>query len=176
MTEGPLAELFTVGTIVGFHGLCGEVKVRPETNAPELVLDIESAVVRPPDGRELSLSVKNVRLDRRMLFLLFGGYESRTSVEEFAGAAVLAPRAQLRALDDEEFWISDLVGLSAFTTEGLPIGKVVSIIDGGNQLLEIGSGDGKTILVPFVRALVPKVDLRTGRLEVAAIPGLLEPQ
>ena len=177
MTENGDTDLFTVGTVVGFHGLRGEVKVRPTTNTPEILLDIETAVVRTAGGGELQVAVRSIRLDRRMLFLSFDGYESRTDVESMDGALIVTPRRELRDLDSEEFWVSDLVGLEAFTTDGRPIGRILSIIDGGNQLLEISSpAADKTILVPFVRAFVPRIDLSLRRIEIEPIPGLLEPQ
>jgi 16S rRNA processing protein RimM len=59
------------------------------------------------------------------------------------------------------------------------VGEIVSIIPGGTDILEIkpiGATDGKTILVPFVKDLVPVVDMKARRVEIKALPGLLEPQ
>ena len=88
-------------------------------------------------------------------------------------------REQLAALENDEWWIEDLIGLEAYTTAGSAIGIVVNIIDGCNQLLEIKgpqTADGKSILVPFVKALVPRVDLSRKRVEIVDLPGLLEAQ
>src|SRR5690606_35495027 len=119
-----------------------------------------------------------------MLIMAFEGYRDRTSVEHLEGARLFCKEDELLPLEEEEFWVSDLVGLEVFTTQGARVGKVVSIISSGNDLLEVApdsngnSGDaaGKTILVPFVKDIVPTVDMKGKKIEVVDIPGLLEPQ
>jgi 16S rRNA processing protein RimM len=172
-------DLFSVGKVVGFHGLAGELKVRPSTNSPTLLLSIEQVSIRLASGQELSGEVANVRLDKRLLFVSLAGYKDRTAVEFLMDAELLVDKDQLEPLETDEWWVTDLVGLEVYTTTGELVGAVVSIIDGGNQVLEIKSKDrlvDGTILVPFVKDLVPKVDIRAGRIEVVALPGLLEPQ
>jgi 16S rRNA processing protein RimM len=170
-------ELFPVGKVVGFRGLRGEVKIRPSTNSPEILLDIKTVSIRLPDGRNLTASVGSVRLDKRMLSVNFEGYADRTAVELLEDAEIFVSRDQLSDLEEEQWWVDDLVGLKVFTTSGAFVGSLLSIIDSGNQLLEISTGDGdKTILVPFVKELVPLVDPGAGRIEIHDIPGLLEPQ
>lgn len=179
MIEDRPNDLFHVGKIVGFHGLRGEVKIRPSTNSPDLLVGITSVKIRLPSGQELAGKVGSVRLVRRLLLVNFVEYKDRTEAEFLENADVYVTRDQLEPLEDDEWWVSDLVGLEAYTVAGELIGTVVSIIDSSNQLLEIQparSGDQRTILVPFVKALVPKVDLRSRRIEVANLPGLLDPQ
>ncbi len=173
--QGP----FAVGEVVGFHGLRGEVKIVPATNSPDLLLEMKSVEIRLPDSRTLHAGVRSVRLSRRLLFIAFEEWRDRTAVEFLAGAQIFVSREQLAPLSEDEWWVSDLVGLEAYTTGGDIIGKVIAVVDGGNQMLEIqpaGNRQGKTILVPFVQHLVPKVDLQAGRIEVLDLPGLLEPQ
>lgn len=168
-----------MGKVVGFHGLRGEMKVRPSTNNPDLLLDIEHVTIKLPSGQELEGTVDTVRLDRRLIVLSLAEYADRTAAESLTDAELYVSEDELAPLGQDEWWISDLVGLDAYTTTGERIGKIKSIIDGGNQILEIESAaaaDGRTILVPFVKALVPTVDLRAQRVEVVDIPGLLEPQ
>ncbi len=171
---------FPVGSVVGFLGLKGEVKVRPATNNPDLLLGVKHVLVRQKgQSGDCLLPVQSAHCDRRLLIMRFGGYTDRTSVEPLVGSELFARQSELAQLSCEEFWVKDLVGLRVFTTDGREIGSVCSIICGGNDLIEISSvGDpaGKTILVPFVKKLVPTVDLPGGRIEVVDLPGLLEPQ
>jgi len=172
-TEKPI--LFPVGKVVGFHGLRGEIKIRPSTNNPDLLLDVTSVEIVGTDGKREVAAVKDLRIDRRLLLLSLDEYKDRTAVERFIDADVFARRDQLRGLEESEWWISDLVGLAVYTTEGRFIGTICSIIDGANQLLEIAEPDGKrTALVPFVKDLVPLVDIPGGRVEICDIPGLID--
>src|SRR6185437_11416871 len=109
----------------------------------------------------------------------FEGYNDRTSVEHLEAARLFAREDELLPIEDEEFWVRDLVGLQAYTTKGELVGTISSIVGGSTDLLEIEPANqpkGKTILVPFVKSLVPVVDMRKKRVEIEPIPGLLEPQ
>ncbi len=176
---------FLVGTILGFQALAGEVKIKPSTNSPDMLLDVKTVRIEyapgmSPDGElEFTANVRSARLDKRMLLMTFVGFTDRNAVEALDGAKIYAKESELLPLVEEEFWVSDLVGMSVFTTDGAPVGKVISIIGSANDLLEVqGEEDsaGKTILIPFVKAIVPTVDMKGKRIEVRDIPGLLEPQ
>lgn len=171
---------FLVGRIVGFHGLSGEVKIRPATNSPEILLNITTVRTKAtPHYPSVELKIDGLTLEKRMLFASFQGYPDRTSVQHLEGADLYTADSQLSPLEEEEFWVRDLIGLEVYTTEGRLVGKVVDIIYGGNDLLEIKSDEHpaeKSILVPFVKNLVPGIDFKSRRIEVIDVPGLLEPQ
>ncbi len=176
---------FLVGTVLGFQALAGEVKIKPSTNSPDMLVDLKSVRIEyaqgmsPTGDLDVMLNVRSCRLDKRMLLMMFDGLMDRNAVEDLEGAKVYAKESELLPLVEEEFWVSDLVGMSVFTTDGALVGKVISIIGSANDLLEVqGEQDsgGKTILIPFVKAIVPTVDMKAKRIEVRDIPGLLEPQ
>mgnify|MGYP003326845887 CR=1 FL=1 len=78
-------------------------------------------------------------------------------------------------LEEGEFHLLDLVGLEARLGEqGDVVGTVTDLISGGNDLLELKRPDGRTLLVPFVEAIVPEVKLKEGWLLLTPPPGLLE--
>lgn len=166
---------FPVGKIVGFHGLRGDVKIRPQTNNPTLLLDIDDVELVSREGRK-KLIVKEMKLEKRMLIAKFDGYPDRTSVEPFLDATLFTSPDQLNELEEDEWWVTDLVGLPVFTTGGKEVGTISSVIGGNSELLEVSPPDRDgTILIPFVKALVPTVDMKRGRVEVVDLPGLLEP-
>ena len=103
------------------------------------------------------------------------GVNNRANAEALVGCTVLVPATDRPELADGEFHLLDLVGLEARlggTDE--PIGTVINLISGGNDLLEIKLSNGKTVLVPFVEAIVPEVQLEEGWLLLTPPPGLLE--
>jgi 16S rRNA processing protein RimM len=167
---------FSVGKIVGYLGLKGEIKIRPTTNNPRLVLGIDLVEVKLPSQPAFKAGIASIRFDKKLLIVKLEGYEDRTSVEQFDGAEIFTSRDQLDELDDDEWWISDLVGLPVYTTEGKEIGKVCSIVGENSELLEIAKLDkpDATVLVPFVKDLVPVVDMKERRIEVVDLPGLLD--
>lgn len=166
---------FAIGKVTGFLGLKGQLKVLPSTNNLQLLLDIESVQIRLANGQILDSAINDVKIQKQMLILSLHDYASRTAAEVLLHAQLFTPKSELRQLEKDEWWVKDLIGLQAFTTDGLPIGRITNIIDGANQLLEItGLNSKEPILVPFVRALVPLVDMDKSRVEIVNLPGLLD--
>lgn len=166
---------FPVGKIVGFVGLKGDMKIRPETNNPELLLDIEDVEVFR-GGQRLKYEVTALKLEKRMLIMKLKGFPDRTSVEHLVDSLVYTTRDQLNELDDDEWWVDDLVGLAVFTPDGKQVGTVCGITGANGELLEVKCMNSEgTMLIPFVKALVPVVDMKARRVEVVDLPGLLEP-
>ena len=84
--------------------------------------------------------------------------------------------ADARPEDPDEFYDHQLVGLTALDLEGTVLGEVAALVHGGAQdLLTVRTPDGREALVPFVKALVPEVDLAAGRVVIADRPGLVTP-
>lgn len=171
---------FSYGKVVGFHGLDGQVKVRPSTNNPEILEAVVHLRTKTtPQYPSTDLEIRNAHFDKRMFFLYFEGYKDRTSVEHIMGAELLAWEDELGSLSEDEFWVKELVGMIACKENGDEIGKVIDIIYSGNDLLEIrreNDPPGKTILVPFVKSIVPTVDMKRKIVVIKEIPGLLEAQ
>lgn len=172
-------ERFSVGTVVGAHALRGTLKVRPTTNNPTLLLDIETVEVQLPlPGNPVEIAhVRNIKLDKNLFFIDLKEYTDRDAAEGLIGAEIFTSRDQLLELEEDEWWIDDLIGLPVFTPDGKQVGVVAAIIHGAGELLEIrkeGGTESDTALVPFVKALVPKVDLTARRIEITDLPGLLD--
>ena len=171
---------FHFGKIVGFHGLQGEVKVRPVPNKPEIlasVIHLRSKASKHVPAFDLEIDTSH--FDKRMYYLSFVGYPDRTSVEILGGAELYTWEDELEELEEEEFWVKDLVGMTVLKESGEEVGKVVDIIYGGNDILEIrrpGDAPGKTILIPFVKSLVPTVNLSEKNILVKDLEGLFESQ
>ena len=96
------------------------------------------------------------------------GIDDREAAEGLAGTRLYVPRSALPAPDDEEYYHADLLGLRALSTDGEALGTVTSVHPiGETDVLEIDRGSElPSLLIPFTRADVPEVDLKTGRLVV----------
>ena len=168
---------FPVGKVMGLHGLEGVLKIRPQTNNPSLLLNIKTVEIIPIKGERISAQVRSIKFEKRMILLSLKEYPDRTSVEWLVGTTVITERAQLKNLDDDEWWATDLIGLQVFTTDGALVGTISDIVGQAGDYLEIRKAsdpDGETALVPFVRDLVPTVDLAAGKIEVVNLPGLID--
>ena len=177
------ARRVVVGRIGRPHGLRGELSVEPRTDEPDRRFTV-GATLHTQDpkggpaghGRPTVLTVSGLRRHQDRLLVSFEQIPDRTAAEAARGLLLAVDvDPDERPDDPEEFYDHQLVGLEAVTSDGRTVGSVTSVAHGaGQDLLVIGADDGE-VLVPFVRALVPEVDLEAGRLVVADRPGLLTP-
>ena len=178
----PVSEVeVCVGRISKAHGVRGEVAVEVRTDEPEkrFTVGARLALRGKHPGLPAVATVSAVRQHQERLLLTIEEIVDRTAAEAARGALLYVDLAADEAPDDpEEFYDHQLVGLAALDTTGRAIGTVAEVLHHGAQdLLVIATPDreGATseVLVPFVEALVPEVDLAGGRLVVADRPGLI---
>ena len=149
------------------HGIKGEVRVKAYTADPAGIGAY--GPLASEDGR--SFEVASLRPaaggDPSMLVVRFKGLGDRNAAEALNGLELSVPRNRLPPAGEDEFYHADLVGLAAVTHDGTELGTIIAVHNyGAGDLLEIAPRRGETILVPFTRAVVPEVDLATGRVIV----------
>jgi 16S rRNA processing protein RimM len=170
-----------VGRIGKPHGLRGEVTVDVRTDEPERRFARGSTLrAEPPPGSASSLRSLTVVASRRHQAVLLVTFEELTDRSAAEGARGILLHATIPAGespdDPDEYYDHQLVGLEAFDVEGNALGTVAGIVHGGAQdLLRVDTSDGREALVPFVKALVPEVDVAGGRVVIADRPGLVTP-
>ena len=158
-----MAERICVGAIAGAFGVRGEVRLKSFTSQPD---DIASyGPLWSEDGKK-SFTVRLTRPVTGGLGARLSGVEGRDEAEALKGVTLWADRDRLPSLPDDEFYHTDLIGLSVYDTGGVLIGKVRAVYDhGAGDILEIfGPGRKQTLLLPCTRAFVPTVDLAAGRI------------
>lgn len=170
--------LLRVGKVIAAQGLQGEVRVYPESDFPErFVRSGKRWLLRP--GLVEPEVVKLVRgrmLEGKGLFVVqFAGVSDRGAAEALVGAEMFVLASDRPRLEEDEFHVGDLIGLQVFdqTTQAL-VGTVVSVIPAGNDLLEVERAGGDRVLIPFVRAIVPVVNLALRQIEITPPLGLIE--
>ena len=187
-----------VGRIGRPHGIRGEVIVGVRTDEPDLrfavgaVLDVERSVPGPAGTRDGAagggqladgqLTVAAARWHSGQLLVAFAGITDRTAASELTGSWLSVDSSQLpESSDPDEFRDHELIGLSVRTSAGDAVGVVADVLHHGQDLLVVrqdGDRDGGKAgeyLVPFVKAIVPEVDVSAGVLVIDPPPGLLNP-
>ena len=161
------------------HGLRGELVVEVRTDSPQERFAPGSVLVRAlPDGSGAgSLTVETARPHSGRLLVRFVEAPDRDASEALRGSRLLVDPATLPPTGDpDEFHVHQLEGLAAQLTDGTTIGTVREIVHGpGGDLLVLARPDGPDALVPFVREIVPTVDLDGGRVVLTPPEGLLDP-
>jgi 16S rRNA processing protein RimM len=166
-----------VGRVVRPHGVRGDVVVEVRTDRPEHRFGVGSVLDRP-DGPPLTVSAARPHGQRWLV--RFVGVPSRDAAETLRNAelTVLAEAADPgvgAGSGSEEYPDHLLVGMAVHDLSGVPLGTVAGIEHAPWQdLVVVDRPSGGEIRVPFVRALVPVVDLQTGVLVVDPPGGLLD--
>jgi 16S rRNA processing protein RimM len=164
-----------VGRIAKAHGVHGEVAVEVRTDDVERRFAVGAVLETEPPERG-PLTVRAVRPHSGRLLVHFDAVDDRFAADALRGTMLVVDSATSPPTDDpEEFWDHDLVGLAAVTVAGQRIGRVEDVLHpSGTVLLAVRREDGAELLVPFVAAIVPEVDVAAGRLVVDPPDGLLD--
>ncbi len=153
------------------QGIKGEVTVEVRTDDPDARF-APGATVLSDEG---PLTVAHARDHSGKLVVLFEGVADRDAAEGLRGRVLQVDARTLPALaDEDEYYDSQLVGLAAALSDGTPLGTVTDVLHlphGDVLVVEVG---GREVLVPFVRAIVPAVDLAAGQVVVTPPEGLLD--
>ena len=164
-----------VGRIAKAHGIHGEVAVEVHTDEVERRFAAgEVLETEPPEHGPLT--VVSSRWHGSRLLVRFAELDDRGSAEAVRNVLLVVDSSTSPPTEDpDEFWDHELVGLLAVTVAGQPLGRVEDVLHPpGEDLLAVRREDGGEVLVPFVAAIVPEVDLAGGRVVVDPPEGLLE--
>ena len=157
-----------LGVVTGAHGVRGLVKIKSFTEVPE-DLTAYGDLTDESSLRRFSVTVTGKAKDA--LLARIAGVEDREAAQALRGTKLMVERAALPAIEEPEtFYYADLVGLAVEDPAGRLLGRVKAVMNhGAGDLLEIEPAPevGRaTLLVPFTKAAVPRVDLEAGRLVV----------
>ena len=155
--------LIVVGVLKGAHGVRGDVRVKSFTQDPEACFGYGPLL---SEAGAPILEAVSVRPAKDHFIVKPARPRQKEAWDALKGAKLHVPREALEALDDDEFYIEDLVGLKAVSETGAVIGRVKAVQDfGAGDLLEIApNGGGKTVLVPFSIETAPEIDMEAGRI------------
>ncbi|NRB05931.1 MAG: ribosome maturation factor RimM [Richelia sp.] len=180
-------EWIEIGKIVSPQGLNGEMRVYPETDFPERFENPGTRWLLCPESITPTLVelLSGRYLDGKKLYVIkLQGVENRNQAEELRGCKLMVPASERPTLGEDEYHVLDLIGIPVYLqSTGDLLGTVVDVMSAGHDLLEVeppgeeGNKKGKTakkILIPFVKAIAPVVDLSARRIEITPPPGLLE--
>jgi 16S rRNA processing protein RimM len=167
-------DVVVVGRIGAPRGVRGEVFVEPWTDAPdERFADGATLLTEPRSAGPLTVDSASSASGK--LVVHFAGVTDRTSAEQLRGVLLVVATAERPVLEDpDEFYDSDLIGLTAETTDGVRLGPVSDVVHAAGTSYLVLDVEGRERLVPFVAAIVPTVDVITGRVVVDPPEGLFD--
>jgi 16S rRNA processing protein RimM len=169
---GPPGDLVAVGRVGAPRGLRGDVFVEPWTDSPDERF-VPGAVLYT-NGKGV-VTVADAYLSGGKQVVHFREVDDRDAAAALRDTQLFIPAASRPALaDPDEFYDSDLVGLAVHHADGASVGTVTDVAHTSSAAYLVVDVDGREWLIPFVRAIVPSVDLAAGRVVIDPPEGLLE--
>src|ERR1700761_9097162 len=141
-------KLILVGRIAGAFGVKGEGRLSAYTGTPQALLAFKTLLRE--DGSP-ALTLLSGRPQKDDLVCRTAEIPTKEAADALRGLRLYVPREALPAPEDDEFYLTDLIGLAAVTPEGAVLGKVKAVQDfGAGDILEIDPGKGaQTWYLPF---------------------------
>lgn len=159
-----------VGTVVGTHGIKGEVKIYATTDFADSRFAVGNTVTLVLNHQEVELEIASHRYHKKMDLVKFVGLDSINDVEKYRGAIVYANQDD--DLEDGEYYYGDLIGCAVQDEDGRDLGEVISILEMPTQdVLEVEDENG-TYMIPYVDAFILDEDIENGVITVSLIEGM----
>ncbi|MCR5878202.1 ribosome maturation factor RimM [Phenylobacterium sp. J367] len=154
--------LILVGRVAGAFGVKGDVRITSFTADPMALLDYKTLMRE--DGSP-ALTLNSGRPAKGAIVVRTKEVETREQAEALRGLKLYIPRDALPAPEEDEFYVTDLIGLAVETPEGEPLGRVRNVEDfGAGDLIEVQPPQGASWWLPFTREAVPEVRIADGKV------------
>ena len=166
-----MEDLLKVGVITTTHGVRGEVKVYPTTD-PERFPELDYVLL--DTGREKrKLEIEKVRFFKNLVILKFKGIDNINDIEMYKQRELWIPREEGQDLEEDEYYIGDLIGMDVYTQTG-KFGILKDVIEtGANEVYVIDSIEHGEVLVPAIKQCIRRVDVEAGKMEIFLLKGLI---
>ncbi|HEV7572530.1 MAG TPA: ribosome maturation factor RimM [Thermoanaerobaculia bacterium] len=162
-----------LGIIRKAHGVRGEASVEAWSDSPERFTKVSSVTLGSPDESSTrDATIESVRIHAGRALVKFSGIESPEEVQLLQNWTVEVPSSEARKLDDDEYFLHDLVGLTLIDADGAPRGKVIAIEETGAGVLLVVEGPRRRFDVPFAADICTKVDLEAKTIVVNLPDGI----
>ena len=151
-----------IGRVGAAHGIQGDLRIIPLTDFPERFAALREIMV----GDEL-LHVERVKPQGKNVLMRFREYAVREEAQKLTGRLLTVARADASPLDEGEYYVFDIVGLTVYDEADNELGTVENVIrTGSNDVYAVRAEDGREILVPALRTAVLAIDVAGGRMTV----------
>lgn len=165
----------SIAKILNFHGIKGEVKLGFSKGRESFISSVKTVYLKI--GSEYKkLTVSSCRFHKQHAIVKFKEFDSINDVTPFKGLDLYADENEVKnTLEEDEFLINDLCGLTVYDSDGCEIGVINEVADNpANYILIIKASNEKNYMVPFVKELVPVVDIENKRIVINNIEGLID--
>lgn len=167
-----MEDMLQVGAITSTHGLAGEVKVFPTTDDPKRYDHLKEVCL--DTGKEMrKLEIQRVKYFKQFVIVKFKGLDRIEEVERYVKKSLFVTRENAVELEEDEYFIADLIGLSVIEEDGKKLGTLTDVLStGANDVYVVTEGE-REILIPAIGQCILNVDLEQREMKVHLLEGLV---
>ena len=168
-----MEELLLVGVITQTHGIRGEVKVFPTTDDAARFQELRQVLL--DTGKEtISLEIENVKFFKQFVILKFKGYDNINDIERYKRCALLVKRDDAVPLEEDEYYIADMIGMKVVTDRDEEFGILKNVIEtGANDVYVIEHPSEGEVLIPAIKECILDVDIPGRLMKIHVMDGLI---
>ena len=167
-----MEQFLQVGVISSTHGIRGEVKVFPTTDDPARFKKLKKVLL--DTGKErLELEIQSVKFFKQFVIVKFRGIDNINDIEKYKGKSLMVPREDAVQLEEDEYYIADLIGMEEYT-DGGRFGTLKDVMEtGANEVYIIDSDEHGEVLVPAIHDCILDVDVEKQTMKIRLMDGLI---
>lgn len=167
-----MEQFLQVGIISSTHGIRGEVKVFPTTDDVTRFKDLKQVIL--DTGKEqVPLAIEGVKFFKQFAIVKFKGIDNINDVEKYKGKSLLVNREDAVKLEEDEYYIADLIGMKVFTGE-VEFGVLRDVLEtGANEVYVVDSKEYGEVLIPAIQQCILDVNVEERTMKVHLLDGLI---
>ena len=173
-SKNKMDNLISIAKITNFHGIKGEVKVGYTKGREEQLRSLKKMYLMP-NNEPIELNIQSLKFHKNIAIVKFKELNSINDVEMYKGQNLyISKDIVVDFLEEDEYLVSDLDGLDAYDTDSNYLGKICAVGENNaTNIISIKDDNNNVHLIPFVKELVPSVDIKNKKVIINKIEGLI---
>ncbi len=163
-----MEDFLRIGKIINVHGIKGEVKILPLTDHIDRFFSLESVYLEK-NHSNIPLIITNVRTHKNSVLLKFEEITTRSQAEELKGFFISVKREDAVKLSEDQYFITDLIGVMVYSIEGEKIGPIKEVLQTAPTDIYVINMEDRKILVPALKEIFQEIDIHN-KIAKADIP------
>lgn len=168
-----MKEYLEIGKIVNTSGLKGLLKISPLTDDITRFEDLDIIYIQKAKDL-IEFKIQEVKYSKNMVLLKLEGIDTIEEAEKYRNCYIKINREDAVELEDNSYFIVDIIGSEVFTEEGEDLGKVVDVFQtGSNDVYTVKNLEGKEILIPAIEDVIKNIDIENKKIVIHLMDGLI---
>lgn len=167
-------DMLRVGVYSNTHGIRGEIKVFPTTDDATRFKKLKKVFLDTREGLK-EFTIIQVKFFKQMVILKFKEISNINEIEPYKGCDLLIERKDAVPLEENEYFICDIIGAEVYTEDGELFGSLKDVMTtGANDVYVVTTTEKKEVLLPVIPDCVKEIDTEHKKVVVHIMKGLLD--